>query len=135
MSMRASAHATGAGANAARADAAATSLVVLALHSLPPHEAAAWRLAGADVHLCAADSAAAALQAARAQAAVLLLDGALANALPAALLDAALTSMPLAAVLPAPATRALEPDERVRAQLGVDPQALAAHADAQKVIG
>ena len=66
---------------------------------------------------------------------MLLLDGALANALPAALLEAALTTLPLTVVLPAPATRALEPDERVRAQLGVDPQALAAHADAQKVIG
>lgn len=133
--MRASVHANDAGANALRADAAATSLVVLALRSLPTHEAAAWRLAGADVHLCAADSAAAALQAARARAAVLLLDGALANALPAALLEAALTTLPLTVVLPALATRALEPDERVRAQLGVDPQALAAHADAQKAVG
>ena len=85
--------------------------------------AAGWRLAGVEARVVAPGAVAAALEAARAQAPLVLLSAALAVHLPAATLRAALAATtPLVVVLPDPQGAVEAPDlaARVRRQLGLE---------------
>lgn len=91
-------------------------------------DAAGWRLAGALTFTPAAGEAVTALAAARQAAALVLLDGETAGALPPDVLEPALAALrPLLLVLPeagdAPPP-AFDPGERVRRQLGLESAAL-----------
>lgn len=85
-------------------------------------DAAGFRLAGARVYTPAGGAEAAALAHARTAARVVLLSPQLACALPRAELDAALAALaPLTAIVPSGGeVPAVDPSERVRAQLGLE---------------
>jgi len=88
-----------------------------------PVEAAGFRLAGARVYTPAPGAEAAALAQARAAARVVLLSPQIASALPRAELEAALAALePLTAIVPRDGgeATAVDPSERVQAQLGLE---------------
>ena len=88
------------------------------------HDAAGWRLAGAEVNSPSPGAELQALAAARAAAAVVLVSSEVARALPLHELEAALAALdPLVLVLPDDSGRtllAVDPAERVRRQLGLE---------------
>lgn len=89
------------------------------------HDAAGWRLVGALALAPAAGEEAAAFAHARAQASMVLIGGEVARALPTPVLEAALAALqPLLLILPDEG-KALpfDPAERVRRQLGLEPDA------------
>jgi hypothetical protein len=88
------------------------------------HDAAGWRLAGAYAVTPAPGGEAPALTALLGTASVVLMSSAVARALPADVLEPALTALhPLVLVLPDDSgglTAAIDPAERVRRQLGLE---------------
>ena len=93
-------------------------------------DAAGWRLAGAVVQSPRPGAEVQAFEQARASAAVVLVASEVARALPLDVLDAALAALdPLVLVLPddsGTTPLAIDPAERVRRQLGLEPEAPAA---------
>ncbi len=95
------------------------------LHALddPPEEAAGWCMAGARAVAAAPQDAARLLDEARRSAGLVVVSPGFAAQLPAADLDAALTALqPPTVILPADPLLAADPAERVRRQLGLDPE-------------